>query len=328
MGHAFAADSRFHFEYEMVRDVRFPTMYPPALGFVEGMVDFHLHVGAGRTDPVALARHASRAKMRGLVFKDSAMPTVETARLTNEAVAAWAETVAEQPVECFGGIVLDKPMGGINVQAARHWLQHGARVVWLPVLQAANHLQTALQMPEDEARRLGIYVLDGNGRLLDAVREVVGLIAEYDAILSFAHLSRREMYAVAEEVQRCGLRRAVIDHPLHPLLGLGVEDLKGFAAAGIFLNLTYVEMSPFVGVDPRHFADVIRWVGVERVAISTDSGSAVFPDSVECMRLMRFTLAALGFDEHALGVMMSHNAKSLLKLDGCGGAGTAQGRPQ
>lgn len=312
----FAPDDRFRFEYEMIRSYRFPTVYPPDLSHVKDVVDFHMHVGAGRIDPIAQTKHASEAGMRAIVFKESAMPSVEIARITNEVVAEWAEGRGFRPTECFGGIVLDKPLGGINVGALKMALRHGAKVVWMPVLQSAHHLATAFQLPKAQAKAQGVSVLDANGKLSDAVREVIELAAEHDAILSCGHQSPREILALAEEMQRVNFKKGVVDHPLHPLMCLSRNDINALADQGLYLNLTYAEMSQFVGVSPLHFRDIIRDVGVKQVVVSSDAGSGVFPDSVECMRIMKFTFGALGLSDSEMGMMMKSTSCKLLGIEG------------
>ena len=52
----------------------------------------------------------------------------------------------------------------------------------------------------------------------------------------------------------------------------------------VYLNFTYDEISPLLGVDPFDMYKAIRSIGVEHVTLSSDCGEPLFPNSVERMR--------------------------------------------
>ena len=82
-------------------------------------------------------------------------------------------------VKLFSGIALNNASGGINPHAVNHAINIGAKIVWMPTLSAANHLEklategktfpkTAKRMLE----ALPLSALDANGPL------VVGFTSE------------------------------------------------------------------------------------------------------------------------------------------------------
>ena len=307
-------DDRWKYTYEMLAALQSEIMYPPDYRRLDGAVDFHMHVGFGRIDPLAQLKLASRAGMRGIVFKISQFPTVEMARIANQAVRDWAEREGVRPAEAFGGLVLGAMGGGINLRLARRIIKIGGRVIWLPVLESAQHLERAVGRSSEDARRKGVYVLAG-GRLIPQVMELIKIVADADVALSLGHLGPEEMMAVAEEIDKAGFKKGFVDHPFNPPLQLSEQNLYDLAQAGLHLNWTMFELSQWCGVDPRAMARVTRKVGPDRVTLSTDAFVAVTPDSVEGMRLMVETFRLFGFDDDEMRKMQGLNACRLLGVE-------------
>src|SRR5205823_12709481 len=93
----------------------------------------------------------------------------------------------------------------------------------------------------EKAHKLGHYKLDGKGELKPAVRERVRICADKGAALSFGHATHKEIYKIAEEVDKIGLKRAVIDHPFSPFLNLSPDQMKELSKIGILFNFTFDE---------------------------------------------------------------------------------------
>ena len=148
-------------------------------------------------------------------------------------------------------------------------------------------------MSWDEALKIGHYNLEKNGELKPEVREIVRMCAEQGVALFFGHATHKEIYKLADEVDKVGLDRAVIDHPFSPFLNVSVDQMKELSEVGILFNFTYDELSPLLGVDPQLMYNAIREVGPEHFTLSSDAGEPLFPDSVESMRLIRVPLASV-----------------------------------
>jgi hypothetical protein len=264
-----------------------------------------------------MAKSASAANMGGVVFK-SLVGGQAACSAVQEEVNRWAEAEGVRPITCWWGAMAERDFTAEGVRAA---VEEGAKVVWLPVICSAHSLHRVgapkrvlddvegiaddvpWPMPWDEALRRGKYLLDEHGRLKPMVREMVRIVADHGAALSFAHSSKPEMEALAEECGRLNYRQAFIDHPYGPQVGLEFEDLKPFADAGLVFNFTYDEISPLLGVDPFRMYQAIRAVGPEHCTLSSDAGEPLFPNSVECMRLMRAYMRAFGLTEDELKLM-------------------------
>ena len=131
-----------------------------------------------------------------------------------------------------------------------------------------------------------------------------------DVALFFGHATHKEIFLLAEEVVRTGYGRAVIDHPFSPFVDLEVGQMQELAGVGITLNFTFDELSPLLGVDPARMYAAIRAVGVEHCTLSSDAGEPLFPDPVECMRLIRGYMEAFGLDRDELHRVSTANPGS------------------
>lgn len=171
-------------------------------------------------------------------------------------------------------------------------------------------------LPWEKAVEIGHCNLDRRGRLLPEVREIVRLCADTGTALFFGHATHREIYALAEEAQKVGLRRAVVDHPFSPFIDLSVEQMKELSSARLLFNFTYDELSPLLGVDPRLMCEAIRAVGVEHFTLSSDAGEPLFPDSVEAMRLVRGYMEAFGLTPEELRTLCTRNPARVVGLEG------------
>lgn len=299
--------------YELLERSRFDTTYPPHLEGLAGRIDFHAHVGIGRSDPVALAKHATRAGMKAFLFKMSPIPSCEIARLTNEVVADWAKKEDLTPVICIGGLVLNSFLGGLNLELVRRTVAFGGKAVWMPTISSAHHLMRTKGMTLEQARLKGSYILDGR-KLLPEAKEIVKFAADNDIILSFGHLSREEIMALAEEADMLNFKKAVVDHPFASVVGIEREDFLPLSRAGIYFNFTYFEISPFVGVNPVDMAKAIQEIGPDLALFSSDVGPDICPDPVESIRLLIAIMRVCGLNDITLDKISQANASRLLNL--------------
>ena len=305
-------------------------IHPPHVK-VKDAIDIHCHAHEGQQDAFDLAKRASQAEMKGLLFKSivGADPA-QSVRKIQEEVNRWAEKEAIEPVACWAGFVCGRQLAPISAKTARAMIESGVSAIWLPVFTHANTLNTVGTyrrfvegnnaagwvgpLPWDAALKLGHYNLDEKGNLTAEVREIIRTCADKGAALFFGHATHKEIYKLAEEVDRVGLERAVIDHPFSPFINLSVDQMKELSRAGILFNFTYDELSPLLGVDPQLMYNAIREVGPEHFTLSSDAGEPLFPDSVESMRLVRGYMEAFGLAPDELYTVCTRNPAKVVGL--------------
>ena len=310
---------RYVKSYAVRRAYREPVQHPPTIQNVEGAIDLHCHAHEGQQDVLDLAKYASRSGMGGLLYKTivGRHRPAETIRRLRDELNRWCEEEDVAPVPCWVGWNVARGSDPISVDATREQLDDGVDAVWMPVANSINTLTkvgvgSQGPMPEEEARKIGYTVVDEHGRLLPNVRDIIHLLADRGVPMSLAHASHPELWALAEEIERIGFDRAFVDHPFSPFVDLTVDEMKHFANAGIWLNFTFDEISPLLGVDPARMYDAIRAVGVEHVTLSSDAGEPLFPNTVECIRLIRGYMRAFGLSEEEIHLVSEVNPAKVM----------------
>jgi Family of unknown function (DUF6282) len=142
---------------------------PPKVSPAAGVIDMHVHshpdVFGRNMDDIDVAQLAKARGMRGIVLKNHISETASRAALVMKVVPG---------VEVFGGIVLNKSVGGINPDAVE-WMHriYGSRgkVVWLPTFEADKHVKT-LSKPD----AVGLTVAP-NGQVSPEMEAILKIIA-------------------------------------------------------------------------------------------------------------------------------------------------------
>lgn len=318
--------SRYVKSYEVRRAYKGVIQYPPEVPGVRHAIDIHCHAHEGQQDALAVAKHASKNGMRGILFKTivGRCRPVEALQRVQDALNRWCEAEGVNPVACWAGYNVADGREPPSVQRVREQIDSGVRAIWMPVAMHANTLskvggrkvwwnssadpsEVTPALSWEEALKVGHYLLDGAGKLKPDIQEIIRLVADRGVALFFGHATHPEIFAMAEEVDKLSFKRVVVDHPFSPFVDLSLEQMQQLARAEIFLNFTYDELSPLLGVDPFRMYQAIRSVGVEHVTLSSDAGEPLFPNTVECIRLIRAYMEAFGLTDDEIHLVSSVN---------------------
>ena len=102
---------------------------------LDGFYDLHIHSAPAPFvrigDSADIARWCAEAGMAGIVIKSHFESTVSKAYHARLAVRE-----AYPDFKVFSGIALNRGVGGVNPGAVELALQQGAKVVWMPTLDA------------------------------------------------------------------------------------------------------------------------------------------------------------------------------------------------
>jgi hypothetical protein len=302
--------------YPARRNYRPGVVHPPQVPGVVGAIDIHCHAHDGQQDALSLAKLASQSGMAGILYKTIGpisgeyQPAREMAKVI-EALDRWADAQGIQPIQCWAGYGITMDNNPPSLEKLRMHLDTGVKGVWLPVFNHANTYNKVggktiwmdksadpsahtAPLPWEEALKYGHYMIESGGKLKPFYEDVIRMVADHDVALFFGHATHAEHYAIVDLLVRLGFKRGVVDHPFSPFVDLTVRRMKEMADVGIYLNFTYDEISPLLGVDPKRIYDAIRAIGVQQVTLSSDGGEPLFPHSVECMRLIRGYMEAFG----------------------------------
>lgn len=265
----------------------------------EGCIDAHVHaapdVSPRRMGAVELARAAREAGMAGLVLLNHFSDATPQAAIVDGVV---------EGIEVRGGVKLNRPLGGVNPDAARTALDLGAVKVDLPTQDAMNELAQRGRSP---AR--GVPVMDDGG-LRPAVREVIALVADSDAALATGHLAPGEVEAVADAALDAGVDPVIVSHPEHPHIELPVESQVDFADRGALVEYCYVSTTAVLEEAPVDAVlDQAAAVGPDSAILATDFGQPENPPPPEGMRAFVEDALDYGFAPDEVRTMVRDNPR-------------------
>ncbi|MCL6472953.1 MAG: cytosolic protein [Firmicutes bacterium] len=289
-----------------------------------GAYDTHLHIEpdliARRTDDLSLAREFVALGWKGFVLKSHYFPTVERAKVVSAAVPG---------VHVIGAVALNHTCGGFNPVVVDVAGRAGARVVWLPTVDAANESpdrqaqrgerhQPFWAKIQSEIRGKGfapppLSALDETGQLRSEVRTCLEIVAEYDMVLATGHLARHEIYAVVAAAREAGVRRVVVTHALFPSEGLSVDDQVRLAEMGAYIEHCYTTFYTGKCSWETLFA-AVRAVGPDRTLLSSDLGQKTNPPVVEGLADFASRLIEAGFPREGVRRMMVDNPAQLVEV--------------
>jgi len=272
---------------------------------LEGVIDLHVHSAPDSRlrsiDALEAARMARRTGMRAMLFKNHYTHTASLAYLVAQAVPG---------IEVYGGIALNRTVGGINPAAVEHMARTTGglgRVVWLPTFDSEHNHRTVNPNPDHVPITL-------NGELLPEVRQVLSLIAEHGLALATGHSSPAETLLLISEANATGIDRIIVTHPSSPLVGMSVDAQKEAARLGALLEYPIALALPTGELTFEEFAAQIREVGPAHVALSTDLGQALNPVHTDGLMAFLSRLRADGFTQDDIDLMTKHNPARFLGL--------------
>lgn len=284
-----------------------------------GAIDLHCHSGPAAM-PRILDHHdammdCAAAGFRALVYKDHFYPGMAHAILLEK-------LFPDSGVRLFSGIALNNAVGGINPHAVDHAAKLGAKIVWMPTLSAENHIQQASgqakTFPKTSQKMLDpipLSALDANGKVSDATKHVLDLIADADIILAGGHLPVSELFLVFEEARRRGVKKMIVNHPTY-IVGCSDEDIRGLVGLGVYMEHSicmFVEgRSKKYG--PDKLAHLIHTAGVDRTLLCSDLGLVGSPRPVDGYRAVLEILLDLQVSDGDIRKLVSSNAAGLLNL--------------
>jgi hypothetical protein len=285
-----------------------------ASDWLHGAVDLHVHAAPSVFprwgDASAVATACSKAGMSGIALKAHEGSTVESAAILSHAYA---------PLRVAGGVALNRAVGGLNPAAAEMALRLGARVVWLPTIDADGHASAYGATGSYPSQSGGVrpaeplHVLDDSGRPLPALVEIVALCRDHGACLATGHVSAAALPAVQACARELGPERLLLQHPLLAVPGLEPAAIAELADGGGVVELTYLSVSPmWRDTTVAACAEVARRLGPERTVLSSDAGQRHNPAPHEALRAFAQSMHEAGVPAADVRRMLHETAAGLL----------------
>jgi hypothetical protein len=290
-----------------------------AKALLRGAIDLHIHAAPDIVprllNDLQLAEAARTAGMAAIVLKSHHMLTADRAQIAQKAFPE---------VKVFGGLALNLPAcGGLNPEAVKVALRMGAKIIWLPTLSAANHIERTktrvsgnLGVMSQGFTPQPVPVLGDNGRATPEMVEILKLCAQTDVILATGHLSVPEIKVVVDAARAAGVRKILVNHPELWLIGMSIEDQRELAAKGALMEVCVRSVTaPGHGdTSPKWLAERIQAVGAEHVVMATDYGQVDSPPAPEGMRWYIAQMLECGIPAADIERMVTVNPSRLLGL--------------
>lgn len=282
-------------------------------------IDIHVHVGPDYmpryADAITLAEEAREAGMRALVIK---------CHLTSTVGMAQAACTVVPEVETIGSISLNTTVGGVNPRATMAAILSGAKVVWLPTVDAQYNFDKAAQghwiSHYVHGSRFGydspkLTITGEDGKLTEDAQEVLRICKDKSAALCSGHISPQECLALAKEAKAIGYTQLEITHANDWMEDFTIEVMRELAAYGAVISLAYGACSPRNGrQDPEEILQIIREVGPEHLIMMTDYGQVVSPSPAQGLRVFYYLMKTLGVSASDLDLMIKENPRRMLNL--------------
>ena len=283
-----------------------PAAQATAVSSATGTVDVHVHSYPDdrprSIHAVDVAKLARTRGMRAIVLKNHFESTAGIAYLVRQVVP---------DIDVFGGIVLNRTVGGINAAAVEHMTRvtgGWGRVVWMPTFDAENQVRVS-----KESRPFVSVSRDGD--LLPEVKAVIALIAKHGLVLATGHSTAEEGLMLLRDARRQGVRQMIVTHATQSPVLMNAAQMQEAAKLGAFIE--------FVGGAPEGqgasarldgIAAAIRQVGVAASILSSDLGQQGNPLPPDGFGSFIDALGARGFASRDLDVMAKENPARLLGI--------------
>ena len=271
---------------------------------LDGVVDLHVHAGPDSrprsVSDLEAARGASEAGMRAILLKNHFTMTADRAALAMDQVDG---------LEIFGGVVLNRAVGGINPEAVRQMVEFSGsrgRVVWLPTFDAEWYVKNV-----GEGGSAFVPIIQ-NGLPVPDILEIFSLVAEHNLLLAMGHSAPEEVLALIPEAKRLGVQRILVTHVFSQ--GATREQMQQMASEDAIMEIDWLAVLN----GSRSITDytmAIREIGAEFFAMSTDLGQAGNPLHPEGWHAYIGAMREAGVSDEDIDTMSRRNPARLLGLD-------------
>jgi len=288
---------------------------------LQGAYDLHVHsapdVMARKMDDLELVERFQKYGMKGFVIKSHYNSTAARAKIINKLYPN---------MNAVGAITLNNAVGGLNWAAVEMAARDGAKLVWMPTVDAANEQEhfkvhkpekmpywAALQMEMiAQGRTQSSISLLEDGKLKPSVIAILDVVAHYNMILTTGHIGKQEVFALVKAAQERKVKKIIVTHPDFPSTTLSKEEQKELANQGAYIEHCFT--TPQTGKTTWEAVyEQVKYVGADKCVISTDLGQphGMYPD--EGLELFAINLLANGFSAMEVKKMFVENPTKLIE---------------
>jgi hypothetical protein len=269
-------------------------------------------------------------KMKAIVIKDHFESTVGRAYHASNEIPE---------IRVFGGITLNRYIGGLNPLAVEAALALGAKQIWMPTIDARNHMEffgpsgfyrtkeeeespktslgatiSALRDPVRARAQAGISLLE-NSELSEETKKVIELVVEYDAIIGTSHISKKEALALTKYASSIGGEKILITHPYYRVPNYSLDELQGLVDEGATVEFCAAIAYPLISDSSiDRVAQSIERLGARNCILAGDTGAPYIPSTPEGFRSFLQCIHDQGISLKDIDTMTIENPHRLLNL--------------
>jgi len=275
-----------------------------------GVIDIHAHSDPDSMprsiDAIDLAKLAKQRGMRGLVLKNHYESTAALAYIVRKEVPG---------IEIFGGIDLNRSVGGINPAAIeRMVLMKGGwgKVVWMPTFDNENQVKVSKE-------NRPFVAISKNGQLLPEVEEVIRLVAKHQLTLETGHSSATDGLLIVHAARQAGVQHVVVTHAMADPVRMTIPQMQQAALDGAYIEFVYGATIPpnngtLAAVSMSDYAKAIRAVGPQLCILSSDLGQPGRPLHPDGLAQFFQALRKEGISQADIDLMSKTNPARALGL--------------
>jgi hypothetical protein len=295
---------------------------------LKGFIDTHIHTSPDIKprilNDLEAAHKAKTEGMQAIVIKCHVEPTSGRALIAKNAMN----------IDVFGGICLNKSVGGFNPDAVEVTANMGGKFVWFPTIsvrEMRNNLMnnnnnnynnyisynnsadnnasiTPKNVNISQKSNFGIFDPDYE----ELIESILHIIAQNDMVLATGHLNPFEIFELIDFAKSCGVKRILINHPLTGVVGATMEEQKEMAK-NAFLEQCFVACMPMHdNLNPDVMAETIDYVGSKKCIMATDFGQKHNLTPIKGFKLFIKYLMDRGISEKHINIMCSLNPRDLI----------------
>lgn len=252
-----------------------------ALRLLSGAIDMHVHTNPGRIkrglNDFDLAEQLLQYQMKGAVIKDHHCHTADRAWLVNHKLSCNV---------LYGAITLNHDVGGVNPYAVETAIACGAKVVWMPTLDAENHIRNFKKIHSNHTQiaspiepRMPLKIIDGQGMLIKEAKEVLEVVHANDICVATGHVSNEEAFALIDFAKKIGIKKIQWTHPDFLTSNLSLSEQRSLVSRNIYLEKTFYSVIWGGDINLQIVKSVFE-LDSKFCVISSDFGQPENPDPI------------------------------------------------
>ena len=273
---------------------------------LSGVIDIHAHMDPDSMprsiDAIDLAKLAKQRGMRGLVLKNHYESTAALAYIVRKEVPG---------IEIFGGVDLNRSVGGINPAAVeRMVLMKGGwgKVVWMPTFDNENQVKYSKENHP-------FVSVSRDGHLLPEVEQVIDIVAQHQLTLETGHSSAEDGLLIVHEARQRGVQHVVVTHAMSAPVRMTIPQMQQAAREGAYIEFVYgATIGPNHILEMSDYAKAIRAVGPNSCILSSDLGQVGNPLHPDGLALFFQALLKEGISQADIDLMSKTNPARALGL--------------